>query len=138
GWPGLFHDEMPRGKGHEVRYSARNAFALSVAIHLIDAGFPQLRAYQALVALWSDLSREFARISRHVKARGSTTSTDSTRENFPKIPSKRHPDIELSDVTVFLLLPQLARANREAFPLEGVEFLHGVKEFQSRLRTLMP
>lgn len=134
---GMFHDEKPRGKGHEVRYSARNAFALSISIHLIDAGFPQLTSYQAIAALWPRLSLEFDRISSTVKSLGPTTFTDNTGGKLPKTASDRDPHTEVSDPTVFLLLLRLSKAKSGAFSLEDAEFVPGVKKLSSRLSKLM-
>jgi hypothetical protein len=135
----IFHDERPRGKGNEVRYSARNAFALSVCVHLIDAGFPQLTAYEAVTALWLRLQKEYEHISAAVQTEGGTTFTSvSDDQAFPKKPARRDPDIKPADTTVFLLLPQLPRTPSSALAADEIEFIGGTQELTSRLSQLMP
>jgi hypothetical protein len=135
----IFHDERPRGKGNEVRYSARNAFALSICVHLIDAGFPQLTAYEAVTAIWPRLQAEYDRIDPAVQTQGGTTFTSISDDSaFPKKASRRHPSIKQADTTVFLLLPQLPRAPSSVLAVDEIEIVHGTEELTSRLTQLMP
>jgi hypothetical protein len=59
-----FFDEAPPGRGAEVSYSAYAAFALFLAVRLMDAGFPQSAAVALLRRVRPDLEAEHGRILR--------------------------------------------------------------------------
>lgn len=134
----LFHSELPKGKGNELAYSPLNAFALSICVHLIDAGFPQLKSYETVGALWPRLTRAYSRISAVVTAEGGHTHTDNTLGTLPSVPSLRNPDIDQPDRRIFLLIPQMAKPNADGVPIGEAEIVDGLVKLSARLQKLMP
>jgi hypothetical protein len=58
-----FYDGPPPGQGGEIAYTAYNAFALLIALRLLDSGLKQSAALRFMRGVRSELEAEFNRIS---------------------------------------------------------------------------
>lgn len=134
----------PEKRGGEVAFSPFDAFCLSVALDLLDAGFKQSEVVYLMRFLRADLEKCF----QHLPAIPDLNARMQYRaSDYPNLPTKQQGNVEYADARVFLLVrkleiseawssPKIAQHKDPLF-LEP-EFCKGVVELSKVLFKAMP
>lgn len=103
-----FHDERPKGAGQELDYSAFSAFALGLALEIMDAGFKQAEVGFFLRYMRSSLESEFARALTYPPHPRSPIAA----ENMPDVPVIERNGIRFADPRIFMILERVELVER--------------------------